>query len=567
MASQVDIDQSGTFRQWIKVYMGPSLGWVTVPQQNRLKITAAGTYILNLSTNLVEVDVAGAVTVILPSCVSSTAGAQALPGTYAQNPITIVDVGGFAAANHITIQPFGGETIMGLSSLQITVNYGGYCLQPFSDLASWNSSPPSAGSAVLGPVSSTVNDLALWANTFGSSLNDGAGLTIGSNYGWSGIQTYTNTTDATSTSTGALVLSGGLGIAKQLQLAGALTGTTSKFTGGSRSAAGPPLPIQASLPGATFDNPSSLTGPLLAEFISGDGSFTVPVTVAVPSVGMTRIETLTNIATGGGQNAALYISTKASNTSTSNNAASNGVTVYAQQYGTGDSQCIVASASNNSGGGGVQYGYAAIAGFFNALANTTTSTAVSIQTGIQNNTGIDATWATWIAQAHGTPGTPVMIGIDLDGGGGPNQNTVAAMVRGRWDVGLGFSYAPGIGANIASYYIIANNFNIDTSGTGSFTGSKHQAPTFVTTATYTVLATDYSIVANFAGTVTLTLPSTGMAGRILWVKTVNSQAVVSSASNVNPLTGATGTAILAATAGKWAMIHFDGSLWQTMAGN
>src|SRR6516164_11438278 len=125
----VDLDQSGTSRQWQRTYLGPSVGWIYVPYQNILPVTSAGSYVLDPSTNLVEVNVAGAVTIILPSCQFPAAGAQAQPRLFASNPITIVDVGGNAAANPITIQPFSGaETVMGLSSIKIATNYGGFTL-------------------------------------------------------------------------------------------------------------------------------------------------------------------------------------------------------------------------------------------------------------------------------------------------------------------------------------------------------------------------------------------------------------------------------------------------------
>jgi hypothetical protein len=52
------------------------------------------------------------------------------------------------------------------------------------------------------------------------------------------------------------------------------------------------------------------------------------------------------------------------------------------------------------------------------------------------------------------------------------------------------------------------------------------------------------------------------------MKTIAAQAVVSAASNVVPLIGgAAGTAILAATAGKYASLQSDGTNWITMTGN
>ncbi len=143
MTSQTDLDQGGTSRNWVKSYLGPSVGWVWTPEQNVLPITAAGTYSLDPSVSLVTVNVAGAVTITLPSAVTPSAGAQAQPGLFVKNPITIVDVGNNAQAHPVTIQPASGsETIMGLSSIQITVNYGGYTLAPNSALATWNSISP-----------------------------------------------------------------------------------------------------------------------------------------------------------------------------------------------------------------------------------------------------------------------------------------------------------------------------------------------------------------------------------------------------------------------------------------
>jgi hypothetical protein len=138
MPSQTDLDQGGTSRQWDRRYMGPSIGWVYGPVRNILPITAAGTYFLDLSTSLVTVNVVGSVTIILPSTSNPAAGIGAVPGPFVKNPITIVDIGGHAAAFPITIQPFSGsETILGLASIQITSNYGGITLAPNSNNSVW----------------------------------------------------------------------------------------------------------------------------------------------------------------------------------------------------------------------------------------------------------------------------------------------------------------------------------------------------------------------------------------------------------------------------------------------
>ena len=91
----------------------------------------------------------------------------------------------------------------------------------------------------------------------------------------------------------------------------------------------------------------------------------------------------------------------------------------------------------------------------------------------------------------------------------------------------------------------------------------------VTAATDPVLTTDYTLTFNFAGTVTETLlnPVT-YPGRILKVRTITANTVVSASANVVPLAGgAAGTAILAATAGKWATLQSDGTNWQIIESN
>jgi hypothetical protein len=141
----VDLDQSSgaITRHWQQVYMGPSIGWLDIPGQNLQPITTAGTYAIDPSINLIEVNVAGAVTIVLPSCQFPAAGPQAQPRLFAANPITVVDVGGNAAANNITIQPNNvTETVMGLASVKIATNYGGFTLQPVSAQRTWTSISP-----------------------------------------------------------------------------------------------------------------------------------------------------------------------------------------------------------------------------------------------------------------------------------------------------------------------------------------------------------------------------------------------------------------------------------------
>ena len=143
MTSQLDLDQGGTPRQWVRTYLGPSVGWVDLPGTNPFPITAAGTYILSPDTTLVTVNVAGAVIIVLPSAINPLVPAGVQPALFAKTPITIVDIGNNAQAHPITIQPASGaEKIMGLASIQITVNYGGFTLLPSDAQQGWTNISP-----------------------------------------------------------------------------------------------------------------------------------------------------------------------------------------------------------------------------------------------------------------------------------------------------------------------------------------------------------------------------------------------------------------------------------------
>lgn len=89
-----------------------------------------------------------------------------------------------------------------------------------------------------------------------------------------------------------------------------------------------------------------------------------------------------------------------------------------------------------------------------------------------------------------------------------------------------------------------------------------------TAATYTVLTTDQTIVQTTVASV-YTLPSAAsFTGRKLHIVTQFAGAVTSVTSDVVPLAGgAANTAILAATAGKFATLQSNGTYWLTIAAN
>jgi hypothetical protein len=94
------------------------------------------------------------------------------------------------------------------------------------------------------------------------------------------------------------------------------------------------------------------------------------------------------------------------------------------------------------------------------------------------------------------------------------------------------------------------------------------APATKTTA-YTVVDGDQYLTFNGSASITVTLPAANSyTGREITMKTIAAFTVVSASSNVVPIGSATaGTAILAATVGKFVTLVSDGTNWITVQGN
>lgn len=117
---------------------------------------------------------------------------------------------------------------------------------------------------------------------------------------------------------------------------------------------------------------------------------------------------------------------------------------------------------------------------------------------------------------------------------------------------------------------VAEQFVTGIDASGSLTrANQYTAAPNTKTANYTHLITDSSLIFNGSGSITLTLlAAASYPGKELWVKNIAAFTVVSASSNVVPQAGgAASTAILAATAGKWALLKSDGTNWQIMASN
>lgn len=98
---------------------------------------------------------------------------------------------------------------------------------------------------------------------------------------------------------------------------------------------------------------------------------------------------------------------------------------------------------------------------------------------------------------------------------------------------------------------------------------QENAPSTQTGASYSQVVGDTSLVFNTSATHTLTLlAGSAWPGKIIHLMNLAAYAINSASSNVYPGGSNTlGTAILAATAGKWCTLQSDGTNWRIMANN
>jgi len=89
------------------------------------------------------------------------------------------------------------------------------------------------------------------------------------------------------------------------------------------------------------------------------------------------------------------------------------------------------------------------------------------------------------------------------------------------------------------------------------------APVTVAASTYSVGSTDLWVINNYAGTLTLTLPTaSSYSGRVLNIINYQAYTVVSASSNVVPIAGGSAsTAILNAIAGDKCTLVSNGTNW------
>jgi hypothetical protein len=203
----------------------------------------------------------------------------------------------------------------------------------------------------------------------------------------------------------------------------------------------------------------------------------------------------------------------------------------------------------------------------NATAYDSTNTLVSGQTArISNENTTAGVSANLLFVAKGA-------------GGGNGLGSISGVNTGTGSLALTFA-TRNSSSNVTERMRISSPGNLligtttDIPGTGGLrvqgNFSFGTSSVVATTGNYTVADGVSSITFySLSGTATLTLPSAGThAGRMIWVRTQSTQAVISASANVTALAnGTAGTAILSASQGKWALLAADGSFWNIIAAN
>ena len=131
-------DQGGGNCQWVKTYLGPTLGWVMLPVMPELIINSAAALVVPAYASRVLLN-AAVKAVTLPSVAQWMLASLPLANIAAfDRSLWIKDyIGDASVAAPIVITPNGTDTIDGLPSFSIITNFDLIRFYPLTSLAGW----------------------------------------------------------------------------------------------------------------------------------------------------------------------------------------------------------------------------------------------------------------------------------------------------------------------------------------------------------------------------------------------------------------------------------------------
>jgi len=132
-----DLDQSGQGYQGVKVYLGPSLGWVQAQVGSQIYVTTGGNFIVPPGIQTVFVNIAATVNVQLPLVSLWVREPYYQPATAFNRSLWVKDFGGHATSFNITVTCAGSDTIDGLNMFTIIQDFAVLRLYPLNDLTGW----------------------------------------------------------------------------------------------------------------------------------------------------------------------------------------------------------------------------------------------------------------------------------------------------------------------------------------------------------------------------------------------------------------------------------------------
>jgi microcystin-dependent protein len=136
--TSIDLDQGGHGYQRVRTYLGPSLGWTEEYVQPTTEITTGGFYNVKAGDSIILVDVAAAVTIVLPDVVGWVQQPASQPATSFDKSITIKDLGHNAANFNIVVAPHGEQAIDNVQASQVLSTAGtAIKLVPLIDMSGW----------------------------------------------------------------------------------------------------------------------------------------------------------------------------------------------------------------------------------------------------------------------------------------------------------------------------------------------------------------------------------------------------------------------------------------------